>query len=124
VKLKSLAAESKIIRYEEQKMKARAACSEISEESRARAKRELVSLREHRCWDVRRHTRHSHLAYAFIRGVAYRAVELTVRENNEPNWDTVADIAARFLWPYTYNRPPNLKPLTAKKLQEWKEVAA
>lgn len=63
VKLKSLAAEAKIIRAEEKKAK------------KYRDRKLLSGLESHRKDVVRSAARHTLLAYAFIRGVPYKKVE-------------------------------------------------
>lgn len=70
VKIKSLAAEAKIIRIEERKNK------------KARA-----GLAEHRKGTVRTAARHTLLAYGFIRGRKYSAIEAKCQR--PPNWDNI-----------------------------------
>lgn len=53
-----------------------------------------ASLNGHRRGVVRREARHSLLAYGFLRGRAYRAVENKCHEG--PDWSKVEDIAVRF----------------------------
>lgn len=68
IKLKYLAAESRIIRKEEK----------LAFKSGDYAKGTELYL--HRIKVVRKSARHTHLAYAMIRGKAYRDVERTTRE--------------------------------------------
>ena len=82
VKVKSLAAESKIIRLEEIKAKQR---------QRPELRSELYL---HRILAVRPEARASHLAYGFLRGVSYRAIEK--EGSRKPNWDKVKKIVERF----------------------------
>lgn len=119
VKIKSLAVEAKIIRHEERRAKARARSVRASEEARKWASHELTSLQYHRRWGVRKEARHSQLAYAFIRGTAYRTVEPKVREGNEPDWKQVASIAARFRRQSAY--VPQ-KDQTQEEVKAWSEV--
>lgn len=65
VKSKHLAAEAKIIRFEEKKQK-------------AKNKAAFWSLRQHRRWDVRNENRATFLARAFLAGKPYRIVERKV----------------------------------------------
>jgi hypothetical protein len=79
IKIKSLAAESKIIRLEEK-----------------RAKRTSIrdGLAEHRKGIVRIESRHTHLAYGFLRGKEYRDIEKTAHE--APNWDKVRSMIQKY----------------------------
>ena len=82
VKIKSLAEEARIIRREEQLAKA------------ARQTQKLLSLHEHRVGTVRRASRHSQLAYGFLRYVPYEKMERV--HHSQPNWQTVKKEAAKF----------------------------
>jgi hypothetical protein len=73
VKLRSLAAEARVIKHEERRAK------------RWRQTAKLEALRDHRIHVVRDEARHSHLAYGFIRGVPYRAMEHKCRHKPELN---------------------------------------
>jgi len=76
VKIKSLAAEAKIIRLEERKVL-----------GWKKPDGDLYrSLREHRITDVRKDQRASMPAYGYIRGVPYSAIE-------KPNQDNPPDLA-------------------------------
>ena len=77
VKIKSLAAESRIIRQEERK------------NPHAR-----IGLAEHRRRVVRPVSRINNLAYGFIRGRSYRQMELFSRTS--PNWKEVWKVIERF----------------------------
>lgn len=77
IKAKSLGAESRMIRQEEMKLKKRVRWSSLHQnhdEARALEKTRK-SLYEHRTWDVRRESRATNLARAFIKGKPYRTVE-------------------------------------------------
>jgi len=78
VKVKSLAAEAGIIRFEENK-------------SRGFRK---SSLNEHRRGIVRYHARLNQLAYGFLRGRSYHQME--VKAATEPEWDEVRKLIKRF----------------------------
>ena len=98
IKVKSLAAEAKMIRFEEKKWPA---------ESEERG--ELYS---HRIFPLRREARSSFLAYGFLRGREYLQIEQP--NSREPNWNRVRDIVARF---------GNMdKRVAAQKLAEWSAV--
>lgn len=80
VKVKSLAAEARIIRREEHRWPG---------DSPTRA-----SLQGHRRNDVRREARHSYLALAYLRGRAYREVEQTC--HRDPDWEAVARMIKKY----------------------------
>ncbi|MEE8114492.1 MAG: hypothetical protein V3T23_09055 [Nitrososphaerales archaeon] len=79
VKIKSLAAEAKIIRKETK-----------------RAKRASIrdGLALHRKGIVRTEARHTHLAYGFLRGREYRQMERTTHE--APDWDKVRKMVDKY----------------------------
>lgn len=77
VKLKSLAAEAKIIRFEER-----------------RSRGELLGeLWAHRVFIVRAEARATHVAYGLIRGHAYERIE---RPKSAPDWDKVKGMIERY----------------------------
>jgi hypothetical protein len=76
IKIMSLAAEARIIRKEERKWPG---------PSDARQ-----GLHRHRVIDVRRECRIANLAYGFLRGRSYRALEAKCYE--QPNWQRVAEL--------------------------------
>ncbi len=80
IKIMSLAAEARIIRKEERKTPG---------PSDARQ-----GLHQHRVIDVRRECRVANLAYGFLRGRSYRALE--AKCNEQPNWQRVAELIRKF----------------------------
>lgn len=78
IKLKSLAAEARIIRLEERRHRGPY----------------QGDLHGHRVHVVRREARHSHLAYAFIRGHSYQAVE--PKAKRAPDWEAVARLVSKY----------------------------
>jgi len=92
VKIKSLAEEARIIRKEENKtlklhkMKYPEGgyCPQYD------------SLRNHRRIDVQGEARAALLAYGYLRGVPYKAMESKTKEDNRPNWKRVRTIAKKF----------------------------
>lgn len=74
----SLAAESQIIRREEQKY-----CGEIR-----------CGLHEHRVHDVRRESRSAHLAYGFLRNTPYTAMERKPR--TKPDWKRIEKLVQKY----------------------------
>lgn len=105
VKVKSLAAEAKIIRREEE---------------RAKSWHEWMSLKDHRKGIVRREARAAQLALAFLRGMSYETVEPVVRPGNEAPWKRVKELVLK------YSVPPHRVLLSdvqkediSKRLQEW-----
>lgn len=81
IKLKSLAAESRIIRRQELKTR-----------GKHDATRESLYL--HRIGVVRRAARETHLAYGFIRGRSYKAMERTACV--APDWKAVLAMAKKY----------------------------
>lgn len=81
VKVKSLAAEARIIRLEER----RAGHGDLRDR-----------LAVHRRWSVRFEARHSLLAYGYLRGISYVAMERTTRDDNAPDWNHVEQMVKRF----------------------------
>ena len=95
IKIKSLAAESRIIRTEELKCRKNArSCGEAYPQQRDKASTTRTSLHEHRTGTVRSEARYSQLAYGFLKDMPYRQMELYTR--NEPDWDLIYNIAKRF----------------------------
>lgn len=78
VKLKSLAAESKIIRHEERR-------------TNGQLRNELWF---HRIHAVRSEARHTHLAYGLIRGMAWSRIEQ--RCDAPPDWKRVIQMAKKY----------------------------
>lgn len=103
IKIKSLAAEARIIRSEEKKWPG---------QSYVRS-----SLHGHRTGIVRNEARHSQLAYGFLRGRPYVAMEQKAK--TEPNWDRVENIAVRFRDSHGGQTPQNVK----QRFAEWKPAA-
>lgn len=97
VKLKSLAAEAKIIRQQE------------VEANQLKDYGQQNSLREHRTGIVRRQSRATLLAYQFLRGVPYAAVE---RPNSKPvDWKPVLQMVKKY----------GDATLTAENLYDWRD---
>jgi len=80
IKQKSLAAESRIIKQEERKWKG---------DHPLRA-----SLRQHRIYEVRVHSRSTNLAYGFLRGRTYLQVEN--KTYRKPDWMEVERLAIKY----------------------------
>lgn len=83
IKLKSLAAEARIIRHAERRQKTHAHRDGISEEHKADHLHALADLQSHRRGVVRHAARESLLAYVFLRGKPYAAAEPRVRVYEE-----------------------------------------
>lgn len=78
IKVKTLVAESQIIRKEARKTKGMV----------------KWGLNDHRKTIVREHTRTNLLAYGFLRGIQYRAMESKCRE--KPSFESITRVAKRF----------------------------
>ncbi len=109
VKIKSLAAESKIIRLEEK---------------RARRVSIRNGLADHRRGIVRHESRHTHLAYGFLRGKEYRQIEATAHE--APDWKKVRKMIQKYcvhrdacLWKQAITDREEI----LKRFDEWVEHA-
>lgn len=75
VKIKSLAAEARIIRNEEQRVRESMTACVGKPEATAWLASSYASLRSHRVGDVRRESRYSQLAYAMLRGRTFERTE-------------------------------------------------
>ena len=100
IKIKSLAAEARIIRQAELKAK-----KHMRETHRSDYKDEhrkmLMGLKRHRIgWTgnggLRWETRHAHLAYAFLRDTPYRKLEERVHSGNHPDPEKIHKMVERF----------------------------
>ena len=96
VKVKSLAAEARIIRHATDKAKRRVRW--LKEHGDAAEHLEAEEVRDtlimHRCVEVRSEARHSLLAYGFLRGTLYQAMERKCHEG--PSWERVARLVGSF----------------------------
>jgi len=117
IKIKSLAAEIKMIREAEQLVKQQKN-NATQENHRAEHREVQCQLRLHRKgvdgngglrWEVR----HSNLAYAFLRSVPYRQVEEKYHAGNAPDMDKIHKMVERFGG-----------PRNAGEVEEWLEIAA
>jgi hypothetical protein len=84
IKLKSLDAEAKIIKKEEDKLLAYARYTKGADQYK-----KFEEVRRHRKWDVRLEARATHLAYGMLRGRSFKEIEK----------HTPMDLSAG-LWPY------------------------
>ncbi|TXI10937.1 MAG: hypothetical protein E6Q68_07220 [Polynucleobacter sp.] len=113
VKLKSLAAETRVIRSAERK-------------SRPEQFKFLTNeLRCHRIAVVRREARATNLAYAFIRGRKYKAVEAKFHQGNAPDWTKVEAMVRKYGRSYdpdlSYNANDANFNSMMKRLSTWKD---
>lgn len=101
IKIKSLAAEARIIRQEEKKWPGP---SELRH-----------SLHFHRIYDVRKESRAALLAYGFLRGRAYRQVE---PHGELPGWikARAVELAAKY-------GPEKDRKLVERRMSEWVELS-
>lgn len=112
VKIKSLAAEARIIKQAIHQTKDMATKCE---------------LRGHHVYIVRKEARHSQLAYAFLRGREYSAVEFKCK--TPPDFKKIEDLVIRFgqVWHYlTPGSSTSWKTRQAEQAQlfaEWKSRA-
>ena len=100
IKILSLAAEALLIRREERRAlkssrRYRAGHpSEFENGETCYRMREFIGLREHRLNDVRREARAALLAYGFLRGRRYNAMEAKPRER--PAWKRVEALVTKY----------------------------
>lgn len=111
VKIKSLADESRTIR---------------KETAKARQPRKN-QLHLHRVGVVRRAARNAHVAYAFVRGRAYRSVE--PKCETSPDWKEVRRLVKQYGIQWDYQRYPDFEPVAhsdyqAAKAEEEKRLEA
>lgn len=109
VKISSLAAESRIIRSLELKRRAY-----LRRTTGVAGDTAFWGLRKHRTWDVRREARSSCLAYGFLRGRPYRALE--EKCYSKPDWKRVQYLIERY--------GEGDKRSLVQKFSEWKDVPA
>lgn len=103
VKIKSLAAEAKIIRDEERRAKASKQTTLVN------------SLSNHRRGIVRRESRHSQLAYGFMRNRKLAAIES--RCSARPDWEAVRKMVERFAGAWSDKEKLDIKT----RLELWRE---
>jgi hypothetical protein len=106
IKIKSLAEEAKIIRFEEKKFKGRPEGSV--------GRKIFWGLREHRVTDVRDESRAACLAYGFLRDRAYHRIE--AKCYTPPNWNRVEALVLK----YGSGDQRELK----QRFAEWKDAKA
>ncbi len=96
VKVKSLAAEARIIRHATHKAKRRVRWMKEHGDEAEHLEAEEVrdTLIRHRCVEVRSEARHSLLAYGFLRGTQYQVMERTCHQG--PDWERVARLVGSF----------------------------
>ena len=111
VKIKTLAAEARIIRHEERRVK-------LWKREPGEAPHALFfGLKSHRTDEVRREARCSHLAYGYLRGTKYREMEATCHPDRKgPDWENIAGIVKRF-----GELGHNQDKFVEDNLKEWKE---
>lgn len=100
IKIKSLAAEIKMIREAEQKVKQQKnnAKQDIHREEHRGVQHQLKLHRKGMDGNggLRWEIRHSYLAYAFLRNVPYRRLEASVNPDNHPDVDKLQKMVERF----------------------------
>ena len=123
IKIKTLASESRIIRLEERKAKARARMVKRSE-AKAGLRERCSKLNNHRKLVVRQTARVANIAYAYIRGKSYKSTEDRVRADNQPDWRRVAKNVVRFLTIYGNVHVNDVKMVntTKESVEEWAKV--
>jgi hypothetical protein len=124
VKIKSLAAEARIIVREERRALGRLlrlSRSDRDPDDVAAAQAEYVSLRAHRREVVSRAAREALLAYGFLRGRAYGRLEPA--NSSTPNWDAVWKVAERFAAPAGRGLVDGERAALAARWSDWRAAA-
>lgn len=106
IKFKTLAAEARFIRLEENKTKKYGRLDECA------------SLHNHRTNEVRKEARHSLLAYGFLRGTPYAKIERF--SYSDPNWFLTLKIVRRFA--DTTELLGDNKPKLEERFDEWRKI--
>lgn len=75
VKSKHLSEEARIIRFEERKFRKQVDWLKAHQRSYQSEHATMMSLKNHRCWDVRNENRATFLARAYLAGKKYKTVE-------------------------------------------------
>jgi hypothetical protein len=94
VKVKSLAEEAKIIRFEERKQHWRFKMAKMLSNEEQKLSPLYFELKRHRLYDVRSEARAALLAYAFLRNKPLHKVEGVCREL--PNWGRVERLVTKY----------------------------
>jgi len=105
IKIKSLAAEGRIIRHEERKRLGSARW--VRDTAREDGHNNPVhaaqadyfmyrTLHRHRTVDVRREARAAQIAYGYLRYKAFDAVECGINMHEKPNWDIVLRLCTKY----------------------------
>lgn len=99
VKIKTLVAESKIIKEEERKALADPKNTTVCDSHGGAPSvynEKYTELRNHRRGPLREAARHNHLAYGALRGIPYSAMEQKIKEENIPSFTQVKIIFFTF----------------------------
>jgi hypothetical protein len=122
IKSKSLAAEARIIRAEENRLRSRLARLAAQENAKTALRtlllKALSAIQGHRCGAVRNAARRTFAARAFLRGRPCRAIERKTRKDNaltEQDWKAIACMIRRYGSGETAER--------MQRFKEWKEAA-
>lgn len=96
VKYLSLAAESRIIRHQERRLRDRARKAALKNKTDAvsRLQDTRMSLHQHRLEVVRPVARAAHVACSFLRGREYAEIERV--SDTDPNWEAVQNNVKKF----------------------------
>lgn len=97
IKIKSLAAEAKIIKLEEQKWKPIRLKKVHENDNEPNEPHPFFwSLRHHRLYEVRTECRAALLAYGYLRGRTYKQIENKSHDGSPPNMARVAELVRKF----------------------------
>ena len=98
IKIMSLAAEARIIRSQEIRNRDRLRklyrTQRYKPEKHGHLGVQYGSMRQHRMFDVRNEARAALIAYGFLRGREYKAIE--AKPQSSPNWDRARALALKY----------------------------
>lgn len=113
IKSMSLAAEARIIRRWENRLKK-------AKRHHPELESKFWSLRGHRIYDVGGEARATYLAYGFLKGKAYKTME--AKRYSNPNWERIHQMAHKYGKDGVWAKPPAVQVL-AQHFEQWKQEA-
>lgn len=117
IKSKSLAAEAKIIRSEENKLENRIADLSDLQKSTEQLQFTRQSLHNHRVLDVRYAARATYLARAYLKNKPYKSVELGRRKDMEVIYNSeIVPSVVKMVYKY------GGKPVSPDELKNWSKL--
>jgi hypothetical protein len=94
IKILSLAAEARIIREQEQRLCRIARRLRLKQKPTTNIELAHDSIRDHRKFDIRNEQRATLIAYGFLRGRDYKAIE--IKADTSPDWERAKALALKY----------------------------